>query len=117
MALKDMALTPEEAKEQYGDCVTDSADGDNDAPKYPWGLSICMGDEALAKLGIGLMPVGTEIMLVARATVTGTSSRQRQSGDNSQDMDVQITAMDLSPAQQEDVMSRASKSIYSGNND
>lgn len=109
MALKDMTLTAEEAKSQYGECV--DAGGDDDAPKYPWGLSICLGDEALAKLGIGLMPVGTEVMIMAKATVTGTSSRQRQSGDNSQDMDMQITALDLAPTQA-DPMAKAASKLY-----
>lgn len=112
MALKDMTLTAEEAKAQYGECCAPDG-GDDDAPKYPWGLSICLGDEALAKLGIGLMPVGTEVMIVAKATVTGTSSRQRQSGDNSQDMDMQITALDLSPTQA-DPMAKAANKLYPG---
>jgi hypothetical protein len=113
MALKDMALTAEEAKAQYGDCCAPESGEDDNAPKYPWGLSMCLGDETLAKLGIGLMPVGTEIMVMAKATVTGTSSRQRQSGDNSQDMDIQITALDLAPSQV-DPMQKAAGKLYPG---
>lgn len=113
MALKDMALTAAEAKEQYGDRCAGPNDADSDAPKYPWGLSICLGDEALAKLGIGLMPVGTEVMIMAKATVTGTSSRARQNGDNSQDMDMQITALDLAPTQA-DPMAKAANKLYPG---
>lgn len=116
MALKDMSLTPEEAKAQYGmGAVAAGGDADDDAPKYPWGLDICMSDETLSKLGIGLMPVGTEIMIMAKATVVGTSSRQTQSGGAHQDMDVQITAMDIQPAQGPDVMTRAASSIYGSN--
>ena len=61
--LKSMKLTAEEAKGEYSCCPT----SEGDAPKYPYGLNLCLGDEALAKLGMGLMPVGTEIMVMAQA--------------------------------------------------
>lgn len=111
MALKDMALTAEEAKAEYGDCAPCSTGGDSDdnAPKYPWGLSLCMDETVLAKLGIGLMPVGTEFVLTAKVTVTGTSSRDRLKGKPSQDMDLQITSLDLSSIQADRMAASASK--------
>lgn len=96
MAMKDLALTAAEAKAEYGECAPSTAmDDDDDAPRYPWGLSICLDTGTLEKLGIGLMPVGTELNIMATVTVTGNSSRARLKGKDSQDMDLQITAMDL----------------------
>ena len=90
--LKSMKLTAEEAKGEYSCCPT----SEGDAPKYPYGLNLCLGDEALAKLGMGLMPVGTEIMVMAKAVVTGVSARERQGGEKHQDLELQITDMDVS---------------------
>jgi hypothetical protein len=96
MAMKDLALTAKEAKAEYGDCAPCTAGSDaDDGPRYPWGLSICLDTGTLEKLGIGLMPVGTELTIMAKATVTGTSSRERIKGDKHEDMDLQLTAMDL----------------------
>jgi hypothetical protein len=110
MALKDMALTAEEAKSSdYGCCVSE---GEEDkGPKYPYGLELSLRSEAMKKLGMGLMPVGTEVIVMAKATVTGTSSRQRQGGEAFEDMDVQITALDLTPVQA-DRMAKAASRMY-----
>lgn len=108
MPMKSMALTAAEAKDSdYGCCAPD---GDDDkGPKYPYGLEISLRDESLKKLGMGLMPVGTEVLITAKATVTGTSSRDRQGAEPSQDMDVQITMLDLTPVQADRMAASASK--------
>lgn len=108
MALKDMKLTAEEAKDQ-GYCCEPEAD--DKGPKYPWGLQITLGDETLAKLGIGIMPVGTEVMIMARATITGASSRERVGGEKHEDMDVQITGLEISSVQA-DRMGRSADRLY-----
>lgn len=112
MALKSLELTAAEAKEQDGCCSPN--EDDPDAPKYPWGTSLSFGDEALAKLGIGLMPVGTEVTIIAKGVVTGTSSRDRQAGGQTQDMDVQLTAVDLTAAQADRMGASASR-LYPSN--
>lgn len=95
MALKSMQLTPEEAKDEYA-CAPTS---DGDAPKYPYGLTLCLGDEALAKLGVQSLPaVGTRVLVLAEAYVSGISMRERQGGKRTQDVDIQLTALDLQPA-------------------
>lgn len=94
MALIDMALTAEEAKKEYGDCAPCGMEGE-DGPKYPWGLSICLATESLNKLGMSPLPVGTEVMIMAKAVVTGTSSRERVKGDRQEDMDIQIQSLEL----------------------
>lgn len=110
MAMKDMALTAAEAKSsEYGPCCVE---GEEDAgPKYPYGLELCLRGEAMKKLGMGLMPVGTELIITAKAIVTGTSSRERQGSEPSEDMDVQITALDLTPTQA-DRQAAAAKKLY-----
>lgn len=109
MPMKSLKLSAEEAKEQGDVCC---APGDtDDLPKYPWGTSLCLGDEALAKVGVGLMPVGTELTIICKAVVTGTSSRERQGREPTQDMDIQITAMDLTAAQA-DRMSASADKLY-----
>jgi hypothetical protein len=94
----NMALTPDEAKEEAGCMVTSS---DDDTPKYPYGLSLYLNDETLQKLGMTSMPdVGTKLRLVALVDVTGNSQRQTQDGKDVS-MDLQITDMELVPAQAE----------------
>jgi hypothetical protein len=118
MALKDMSLTPEQAKAQMGYCSP--ADGDDDAddsgPKYPWGLSISLDDDAMAKLGLSAPQVGSTMHMLAVVQITNYGLNEDQKGSD-QSMTLQITAMDLQPAGKPDVMSRAAGSIYGGNND
>lgn len=109
MALKDMALTKAEAKAE--DCCVGS--DDNDAPKYPWGLRIDLDDTTLAKLGFGLMPVGTEITVMANARVVSTSSDERESSGVTQSMGLQIVALDLGTPQT-DRMAASAVKLYPG---
>lgn len=91
MALTNMKLTPKEAKEESGCCV---ADGDS-GPAYPYGLSLNLSDEVLAKLGITEAPaVGEKMTLVATVEVTGTSQYENQSGKDV-NVNLQITDMEL----------------------
>jgi len=108
MALKDMSLTPEEAKEQ--DCCAPSTDA-KDGPKYPWGLRLDLDDGSMEKLGFGLMPVGTEITIMANARVVSTNSSEREGGDMEQSMGLQIIAMDLGTPQP-DQMAKSAKRLY-----
>lgn len=87
-----MKLTAAEAKaDTY--LGTDSAD--SDLPKYPYGLSLCLDDEVLAKLGITeLPPVGTVMQLTALVEICSVSQYENQEGkDNS--LNLQITDMEL----------------------
>ena len=100
MALTDMMLDATEAKEEAG--ISES-----DAPKYPYGLQLCLNDEALEKLQLDpLPPIGTVLTLVAQVKVTGVRSYEIQTEktagepDENQEssVDLQITAMELQPA-------------------
>lgn len=94
MALIDMTLSKEEAKEES----YLSSPSDDNLPRYPWGLSLCLDDDTLKKLGVGMMAVGTQMTLTAQVIVTGTRSSQNQGGDSEQSMDLQITAMEINSA-------------------
>jgi hypothetical protein len=85
--LINMAMSAEEAKEYTEPSVSE-------APEYPWGLCINLDDDQMEKLGLtGLPAVGAEIHIVAKATVTSTSSNARQDGESEASMSVQITDM------------------------
>jgi hypothetical protein len=84
MELKNVALTPEEAKDMYKPVEA------NDAPKYPYGLRLCLNKETLEKLGIGEMPVGTRVMVMGEGSVVSVNSHQEMDGDKNMSMDVQI---------------------------
>ncbi|MGG2044842.1 capsid staple protein [Burkholderia gladioli] len=87
-----MKLTPAEAKQEAG-----TAPMDAEQPAYPYGLTICLDDEALAKLGITSLPdVGTPFTLTARVEVCSTSQYQNQDGAD-RNLSLQITDMELGP--------------------
>jgi hypothetical protein len=84
--LISMEMSAEEAKEQ-----TQPAPADE--PRYPWGLNIHLDDDAVGKLGIGDLKVGSEVTIVAKATVSSCSSYQTQGGEAETSCDLQITDM------------------------
>lgn len=108
MALTDMSLTAEEAKE--ADCCAPSTNGDK-GPKYPWGLRVDLDDGSLEKLGMGLMPVGTEVTIMAKARVVTTSSYEREGSDPETSVGLQIVAMDVGMAQA-DRMAKSASRLY-----
>lgn len=110
--MPNMAMTKEEAKEYGGLCAAPEQGGDS-GPRYPWGLQITLDDGSLEKLGItDLPPVGTVLMIQARAEVTGTRSSQQQAGDKEQRVEMQITDMEIAPPAADDA-ARANK-LYGG---
>lgn len=110
MALKDMAYTKAEAKEEATEGSPAAAA--SDLPKYPYCLSIYLNDEVLKKLGMDSIPaVGAELMLMAKVQVTGTSSRQNLGGEPEQCVDLQITEMDLA-ASVTDPFAHAASKLY-----
>lgn len=71
-----------------------------DGPAYPWGLCIHLDTETLTKLGFTEPPaVGSELMLSAKVLVTSVGMNQQQDGDKEQRAELQITDMELAPAQ------------------
>lgn len=94
MNLTNMQMSAEEAKEYVGG----SSPGDvGNAPKYPYGLEVCLADDSLKNLGIDKLPeVGTEMLLMAKVIVTSVRSSQQMDGDKESGCDLQITDMSLS---------------------
>lgn len=105
-SLINMQNTAEEAAEQIG--VPDPKDG----PKYPWGLQINLNEDSLEKLGVTALPAtGTEVTLVAKATVTGTSENQTEGEGTRSNMTLQITDLQLDGLDK-DVFGRAAAMLY-----
>lgn len=92
MAMVSMKMSAEERKEYTTEAVA------SDAPQYPYGLCITLDDDALEKLGLTEMPnVGTEVIVMAKAVVKGTSAYARADEANHRSVDLQITDMELAP--------------------
>lgn len=88
MKMISTAYTPEEAKEETYEAE------ENEAPKYPWGLTLCLNDDMLEKLGIDKMEVGTMVTVMARAKVTGYSERELQD-ETEKYLDLQLTDLGI----------------------
>lgn len=96
MALTDLSLSAEEAKESMLGYASAKLE---DAPKYPYGLCIELGKESMAKLGMSSLPaVGSEMMIMAKVKVSSVSSREEQGGAESC-VGLQITAMEIQGAE------------------
>lgn len=104
--LINMENTPAEALAQVG--MTPAAD----APKYPWGLEINLNDDTLDKLNVKTLPaVGTEVTIVAKATVSSTSERATEQEGACASMCLQITDMQIDGLDA-DLFGRAAELLY-----
>lgn len=92
MALKDIAYTAEEAKEEQKEW----AEG-GPVPKYPYGLCLSLDDETIKKLGLPMPVIGAQMRIEAVATVTSLSANQDAKGEAENYVSLQITALDVAP--------------------
>jgi len=107
MALVDMKMDAEEAKEQSSTEVA------ADKPLYPYGLEIRLDDGSLAKLGMTTLPkVGTKVQIVALCEVTSTSQRSDQEGETESSVSLQITAMNVGGAQESQTSAGTANALY-----
>lgn len=98
--LKDMALSDDEQKEMYPS-VAGSEDEANE-PKYPYGLCLCLDEQALQKLGIKSLPeVGQVMQINAKVMVKSVGEYESQHSGIRRNMDLQITALDILPSKKE----------------
>lgn len=69
-----------------------------DRPMYPWGLSINLDTDALAKLGLtdDLPDVGSTMKLEARVDVVSVNENETAGGGKSCSVSLQITDLGLS---------------------
>ena len=89
MPLKNMKLTPKEAKSEAGIEKFQ-------APRYPYGLSISLDEEALEKLGMSELPdIGDSKMLVAFVDVTDKHESDSANGKKRKSIRLQITDMSI----------------------
>lgn len=103
MALVSMKMSKKEAKEESG-CTPAPDDG----PRYPYGLSINLENDALDKLGIGDgVNVGDVVQITANATVQSKSGYQTMVGDPQNSLSLQITDMEVTGGS-----SKATKTLY-----
>lgn len=101
MALVNMKMSKEEAQEYSQPSV-------DEGPRYPYGLSINLDDDAIEKLGCAELNVGDEVTIVAKATVTNKSGYQTLVGDSESSMGLQLTDMELGG----DGSTKATKALY-----
>jgi hypothetical protein len=81
-----------------------------DEPQYPYGLCLSLHDDELKKLGITSLPaVGAEMTINAKVFVKSTSAYNTQKGESEMSMDLQITDMEISAAQEK---SSAASMLY-----
>lgn len=98
---------------------TDSYQGESGETKtrddYPWGLCINLDNETLKKLGASPQPVGTEVMITAKAIVKSMSTREDGEGVR-HDASLQITDMGIAPAPGEQTKT-AAETLYGNGGD
>ncbi|MDY7579361.1 hypothetical protein RGU70_13665 [Herbaspirillum sp. RTI4] len=96
MAMIDMKMSAEEAKEQ-----TAPSESSESESQYPYGLRVSLDDDALEKLGLTSLPaVGSKISFNAVAEVCGTSSYAQDGGEAETSLSLQITGMEVTSSAQ-----------------
>lgn len=98
-AMTDMRLSPSEAE----DSIMPST-SDNDAPAYPYGLSICLTDDELDKLDMSGedVSVGDMLHLHALARVTSVSSTDTEGGGKRTRIELTLTNIAVPESEDEE---------------
>jgi hypothetical protein len=102
-----MKFTADEARKDYGLGTPES----KDLPAYPYGLTLCLNDDSLKKLGISIPQVGTKFTLTAMVEVVSVHAQKEVDGDTNVGADLQITDMELTEGKTVDP-----KSLYPNSN-
>lgn len=94
MKLVNMKISKKEAKKMTECCAVD-------APEYPYGLRIELGNDALEKLGITALPgVGKKIMVEAVCEVCSVSQYENKDKTSNRSVSLQITDMSVVEAKE-----------------
>ena len=90
----DMKLAKEKAKKM---ATAAEMPSESKGPRYPYGLELRLEKDQLKKLGISTKgrKVGEKGTIVAAYEISSISERQNQSGEDSQDMALQITKLKI----------------------
>lgn len=113
--MTDMARTPNEVKEEIAENSPSPIGSKmSTAPVYPYGLCLCLEDEALEKLKMQGMPeVGATVHFAALARVTSVSENEREGTDGDKTkcrrVELQITHLAIENEDRE-----ASEAWYTG---
>lgn len=90
MAMINMKSKPEMKKDEYG----------VDAPEYPYGLCIDLRKEQLAKLSITALPeIGSTMKIHANVFVKSTYTHNDKNDGKDSSVTLQITDMEILPAE------------------
>lgn len=71
------------------------ASGDSDGPDYPWGFELEIEKDQIKKLGIEGLEAGEMVMIQAVGKVTRVSVTDRDKGDDTKSMSIQIQKMEI----------------------
>lgn len=86
-----------------------------DEPKYPYGLCISLCQDSMEKLGITALPeVGSEMMIHAKVYVKSTRAYETMEDGEDMGMDLQITDMEIMPAEGEANNEQRASMLYGG---
>jgi hypothetical protein len=96
MDMTSMKLSAEERKAMNGNCCVTSP-GNSDGPSYPYGLEIRLEKESMDKLGLKASDynLGDYVIITAHCCVKELRQSERQGGNPSQTMELQIEDMSL----------------------
>ncbi len=84
---------------------------EREEPEYPYGLSISLDKDGMAKLGITALPeVGAKFSVAAKTFVRSTSAYDDDGDGKSMNLELQITEMELSPGDSKD----AAETLFEG---
>lgn len=86
-----LKLSAEEANETM-------LSADSDKPNYGYGTCVQLNDEQVEALGIGKLPVGTKVKIVAFGVIDSTRIEVGEEDDKAPYMSIQLTDMELSGA-------------------
>lgn len=105
--MKSLKITKkerEERKKKYADCAPCIDGGD----MYPYGTRIDLNEETLEKLDMDKLPrVGTNMTITAKVKVTSVSENQREGGEKTRRVELQITDLEFGEGSAEDAVRAA----------
>lgn len=91
MKLVNLKMSPEEKKEQASTSL-------GETQEYPYGLQICLCDDAISQVFSKLPDVGSTHLMCVSVTVTAISQYESAGKDAEKSMQLQITDMGEMPA-------------------
>lgn len=100
MKLTNMKLDPKESESEMEMPISE-----HEKFAYPYGLKVCLDDDALEKLDLATLPkAGDALMLIAKVEVCSVAEYQMMDGSFEKRVELQITDLALEkPAREKSV--------------